>query len=178
MLVFRDRGYHEASMEDLGSAMRLTPGSIYKAFGGKRDIFLAAVERYRTQRDVQLKQRLATKATAKEKIVETLRFYAESASGVEGQMGCLIVGAVVDLSTLDSAVVGLVSDMMTRNESFLREMVVQGHADGSIPAIVDPAATAIALLCLMQGMRVIGKLGRTSDEMMDIVTQGTKLLNQ
>jgi TetR/AcrR family transcriptional repressor of nem operon len=177
MAVFRNRGFHEASMQDLGSAMGLTPGSIYKAFGGKREIFLAAVERYRAQRSEQLRQRLATRATAKEKIADALRFYAESASGAEGKMGCLIVGAVVDLSTLDGAVVDRVTDIMARNEGFLRETIMQGHADGSVPDTVDPAATATALNCMMQGMRVIGKLGRSGDEMTEIVAQVMKLLD-
>ncbi|SUE06858.1 Bacterial regulatory proteins, tetR family [Pantoea agglomerans] len=32
MLVFRQKGYHATSIGDLGQAMQLTTGSIYKAF--------------------------------------------------------------------------------------------------------------------------------------------------
>jgi AcrR family transcriptional regulator len=177
MLVFRDRGFHEASMQDLGTAMGLTAGSIYKAYGDKRALFLAALERYRNQRDERLQRRLARKATAREQVAETLHFYGELASGAEGRMGCLVVGAVTDLSTLDADIVGRVSGGMARNEAFLRELIVRGQAEGSIPRTVDPASAATALLCITQGMRVIGKLGRARGEMMAVVDQAMKMLD-
>ncbi|KAA5985166.1 helix-turn-helix transcriptional regulator [Pantoea sp. M_5] len=39
MLVFRQRGYHATSIGDLGQAMQLTTGSIYKAFTDKQTLF-------------------------------------------------------------------------------------------------------------------------------------------
>nr|WP_314543179.1 TetR/AcrR family transcriptional regulator [uncultured Massilia sp.] len=177
MLVFRDRGFHEASMQDLGAAMKLTPGSIYKAFGDKREIFLAAFERYRAQRAQRLQGRLAAKATSRDKLAEALHFYGESASGAEGRLGCMVVGAAADLSTLDASIVDRVADAVDRNETLLRELIEQGQGDGSIPATVDPASAAIALLCLTQGMRVIGKLGRSRGEMRAVVDQAMKMLN-
>jgi TetR/AcrR family transcriptional regulator, transcriptional repressor for nem operon len=56
LLVFREHGYHAASLGDLGSAMKLTPGSIYKAFSDKRAIFLAAFDRYTDLRNAKLRQ--------------------------------------------------------------------------------------------------------------------------
>ena len=57
--VFRERGYHAASVADLSAAMLLTPGSIYKAFADKRAIFLAAFDRYTMQRSEHLLLKLA-----------------------------------------------------------------------------------------------------------------------
>jgi AcrR family transcriptional regulator len=44
--VFRERGYDGTSVDALQAATGLTAGSIYKAFGSKRDLFAAAYERY------------------------------------------------------------------------------------------------------------------------------------
>jgi TetR/AcrR family transcriptional repressor of nem operon len=177
MLVFRDRGFHEASMQDLGAAMKLTAGSIYKAFGDKREIFLAAFERYRSLRSRHLQMRLATKATSREKLVEALYFYGESASGAEGRLGCMVVGATADLSTLDPSIVDQVMDAVARNEAFLRELIEQGQLEGSVPSTVDAVSAAAALLCLTQGMGVIGKLGRSCSQMRAVVNQGMKMLD-
>ena len=38
MPVFREKGYHSASISDLSDAMQLTAGSIYKAFHDKRGL--------------------------------------------------------------------------------------------------------------------------------------------
>ncbi len=46
MIVFRKKGYHASSIADLGEAMSLTAGSIYKAFTDKRTLFLRVFERY------------------------------------------------------------------------------------------------------------------------------------
>jgi AcrR family transcriptional regulator len=43
--LFRERGYHAASIEDLTQAMGIACGSIYKAFQDKRATFLAALDR-------------------------------------------------------------------------------------------------------------------------------------
>ena len=48
--VFSERGYHAASISELTEAMGLAAGSVYKAFGDKRGIFLATFDRYRAVR--------------------------------------------------------------------------------------------------------------------------------
>lgn len=58
---------------------------------------------------------------------------------------------------------------MDSNEAVLRDLIELGRNDGSVPAHVDGKATARLLLCLVQGMRVVGKTGRTRDEMMAAV---------
>jgi len=47
MPVFREKGYHSASINDLSEAMQLTAGSIYKAFHDKRSLcmFLRVISR-------------------------------------------------------------------------------------------------------------------------------------
>ena len=46
MEVFWDRGYAGASLEDLIDGTGLSRGSIYKAFGDKEGLFLAALDAY------------------------------------------------------------------------------------------------------------------------------------
>lgn len=93
--VFRERGYHAASLADLGSAMNLTPGSIYKAFSDKRAIFLAAFDRYVDLRNAALRPLLEAETTGHDKIAAMLRFYAESSCGDEGRRGCLVAGSAM-----------------------------------------------------------------------------------
>src|ERR1700744_6602744 len=44
--VFRQRGYHGASMVDLLEGTKLSRGSLYKAFPAKRALFFAAFDLY------------------------------------------------------------------------------------------------------------------------------------
>src|ERR1700677_4776435 len=48
ILVFRSRGYHGTSVQDLTEGTGLARGSLYKAFHDKRTLFLAALDHYTT----------------------------------------------------------------------------------------------------------------------------------
>lgn len=168
--VFRERGYHAASVADLRQAMALASGSIYKAFKDKRAVFLAAFDQYVSERDAIRGSALQDSGgTGKERLRELLRIYAEFSSGVEGQRGCLVVGSAVELSTFDGELARRVKGVISRNEALLAGIIAEGQADGSITPDIDVEAAARLMLCILQGMRVIGKTGRTRDEMHAVV---------
>lgn len=175
--VFRERGYHATSIGDLAAAMELASGSIYKAFKDKRAIFIAALDRYVSLRGQQLQQRLQDAPTGREKLQITLAFYAESASDTEGRRGCLIVGSAAELATFDPEVADRIKDALMNNERSIVAQVRQGQSDGSITNTADPLAIARLMLCITQGMRVLGKAGQTREEMTAIVAVAMKTLD-
>ncbi len=176
LLVFRERGYHAASLADLGSAMNLTVGSIYKAFSDKRAIFLAAFDRYTNLRSVALNQRLEAETGGLNKLRSMLGFYAESSYGSEGRFGCLVVGSATDLSLFDAEMSARVTTSLRRIKAKFHDLIEVGQLDGSLGADIDPDISSSLLLCLVQGFRVIGKTGRTRAEMMAVVDETLRLL--
>lgn len=158
MIVFRQKGFHAASIADLGVAMQLTAGSIYKAFQDKRSLFLRVFERYIAVRNADLRERLSAFPTGRERVAELLQFYLDSASEIEGRRGCLVVGSTVELQTLDEELSHLVRQAVLRNLAFLMSLIQQGQADGSIASHLDADTTAGLLLCIAFGMRVVGKI--------------------
>jgi TetR/AcrR family transcriptional regulator, transcriptional repressor for nem operon len=158
--LFRERGYHAASIGDLTDAMGLASGSIYKAFRDKRDIFLAAFDRYTLLRNAQIQQVAGAAKSARERLRDLLAFYLESSRGVEGRRGCLVVGSAVELAIFDRDVAARVGTSLANNEALLAGLIREGHLDGSVPGEVDPEETARVMVCLTQGMRVVGKAGR------------------
>ena len=163
MVVFRQKGFHAASVADLGAAMNLTAGSIYKAFKDKRTLFLQVFERYTSQRNAQLQQRLMPCATGREKVAELLRFYLDSTRELEGRRGCLVVGSATEIQVLDKELSALVHRAITRNKAFLAALVRQGQTDGSIAAGLNIDVVAELILCIAFGMRVVGKVENLSD---------------
>lgn len=158
MVVFREKGYHSASISDLSEAMQLTAGSIYKAFHDKRGLFLQVFVRYTSLRNKALRQRLAQQPDGRSRIAELLRFYLESASDIEGRRGCLVVGSAVELQQLDSELAGLVTSALQGNQRSLQQLVEQGQQDHSVNPQHDAEALSGVLLCLVLGMRVAGKI--------------------
>lgn len=157
MRVFREKGYHGATISDLSEAMQLTAGSIYKAFQDKRGLFLQVFTRYTSLRNKALAERLNQQPDGRACIAELLRFYLESASSVEGRRGCLVIGSAIELKQFDSELAALVHAALTRNQHAILQLIEQGQQDGSINAQHDASALSHVLLCLVLGMRVAGK---------------------
>ncbi|ARJ44043.1 TetR family transcriptional regulator [Pantoea alhagi] len=175
MLVFRQKGFHAASIADLASAMNLTAGSIYKAFKDKRTLFVQVFARYTSQRNAVLRQRLEPCATGREKLAELLRFYLDSARELEGRRGCLVVGSATELQVLDDGLSELVRNAVRRNKAFLVALLQQGQKDGSVSPDVNVETAAELMLCIAFGMRVLGKIENLTDRE-ETIKQAMKLL--
>lgn len=174
--VFSERGYHAASISELTEAMGLAAGSVYKAFGDKRGIFLATFDRYRAVRRGMLDAELAKAETGWDKLRALIAFFAASSHGETGRRGCLVVGSTGDLALFDSEAAERVAAAFMADEVLLADLIRLGQSDGSISADLDISATALALLCLTKGMRVIGKVERTGEEMAAAAEAAMKLL--
>lgn len=176
LLVFRERGYHAASLNELGAAMKLTAGSIYKAFRDKRSIFLAAFDRYTDLRGAKLRSLLHAETSGFDKVGAMLRHYAETSQGIEGRRGCLVAGSAMELASYDVEMALRVKAALQRVETTLRDLIRIGQADGSISTAVDADVTAHTLFALLQGFRVIGKVGQKRSQLMATVEQVLELL--
>nr|WP_247429796.1 TetR/AcrR family transcriptional regulator [Bradyrhizobium sp. 139] len=155
--VFRDRGYHATSIGDLTAAMRLATGSVYKAFRDKHAVFLAAFERYTALRQEQTRSAAARGKNGRERLRNVLLSYVAHSRGREGRRGCLVVGSAVELSALDPVVGARVNAQLKTNEAFIAGFIREGQADGSIPGHVAADDTARLMICITQGLRVVGK---------------------
>jgi TetR/AcrR family transcriptional regulator, transcriptional repressor for nem operon len=177
ILVFSAHGYSATSITDLTSALNLTAGSIYKAFKDKRGLFDAALERYLKLRTSCLEDKLRSAETGRERVEAILINYAENSYGEAGRRGCLIVGSAIELASSDHAMAKRITQVFKAHKKRLVQIISEGQKDGSISTGTDPATLAQLLLCITQGMRVLGKTGRTRAEMVASAKAALRLLD-
>ncbi|WP_267550225.1 TetR/AcrR family transcriptional regulator [Rhizobium rhizogenes] len=175
--VFSERGYYAASISELTEAMGLTAGSVYKAFGDKRGVFLAAFDRYRHVRQHMLDDCIAAAPNGYEKLRALMTFFAGSSWGDIGRRGCLAVGSATELALFDEDVAKRIGVAFDFDERRILDLIRLGQEDGSILKHVDAESTACAILSLTKGMRVVGKTGRTQEHMFAAAEAAMKLLN-
>ncbi len=175
--TFSELGYHATSLSKLTAAMEIAEGSLYKAFRDKRAVFLAAFDRYVLLRNDKLTQELLVAKTGRDKVRTVLAVYAEHSHGKSGRRGCLVVGSAVDLATSDPEMARRVAGVLAAHERRLVALIREGQDDGSIPARIDAGVTARLLLCVVQGMRVLGKTGRSREEMTSLIESALKVLD-
>jgi TetR/AcrR family transcriptional repressor of nem operon len=174
--VFCEQGYNATSIGDLIDAMGLASGSIYKAFRDKRAVFLAALDRHIVLRKEQIAAVASTSKPARERLRDVLAHFVEVSKGAEGRRGCMVVGSAVELAIVDREVAARVSASIGKNEAFLADLIREGQVDGSISAGIDPEDTARVMVCLTQGLRVVGKSGRAPQDTATAVNIAMKLL--
>ncbi|WP_207478399.1 TetR/AcrR family transcriptional regulator [Arenibaculum pallidiluteum] len=175
ILLFRDRGYQATSIADLAAATGVSAGSLYKAFADKPALFAAAYERYVERRIDRLTTELSTAQNGRERIERALHSYLEDASSSEGRLGCMVVGSLVQLSTLDERLVPQVVASSAKLVELLRRLIAEGQADGSVAPDLDPGGAAEVIAALMYGLRVAGRTGRELSSR-DLLQQAMRLL--
>jgi TetR/AcrR family transcriptional regulator, transcriptional repressor for nem operon len=175
--VFSERGFHATSIVDLTDAMELASGSVYKAFKDKQSVFVAAFDRVQATRDEMLRRAVEADVPARELIHRILTFYADASSGATGKRGCIVAGCAMVLGTFDADVVHRVNASLRKIETLLATLIRAGQKDGSIPTRIDGDATARLMLCMLQGMRVVGKTGRVRAQMRQAADTAMKLLD-
>lgn len=167
--VFRTRGYHGTSVQDLTDGTGLARGSLYKAFHDKRSLYLAALEQSTAASIQRIAETLAQPGSARDVIRETLMGYALRASKLQGQRGCMITTAAMEMMPADAEATAIITRMYRQIQDLFAAAIIRGQATGDIPRRHDERAMARLLLCTIQGLRVLGKTGPSEADMAELV---------
>ncbi|WP_043615597.1 TetR/AcrR family transcriptional regulator [Nonomuraea candida] len=172
--LFWERGYEATSMADLVARLGVSRASIYATFGGKRELYLKALDRYLAQRDVV--GELSRPGPALPAIRSFLDSYVAECLADELRRGCMVVNTAVEFSTRDAAVLAKVATSWAGLETALAATLIRARAQGEIPESKDPQALARFLLVLLQGLRVLGRADPDPRRLRDAVAQAMSTL--
>ena len=158
MREFWGRGYRDTSVDDLVAATGLRPGSLYNAFpGGKRSLFLKALERYSK---LVVPAKLGALESPDAGLAELRAYFdglVEDLLTPEGRMGCLMVNSTIELAAEDSEVGAIVRGHMQRLERNAETALRNAQRDGEIPEQIVPRTKATQLMATGMGLMVVGK---------------------
>ena len=167
--VFWAKGYEGTSMADLLAAMGLTNSSLYKAFGGKEELFRRVTDRYGSHhlgfRDAALAE------PTPRRIVELLLLgTVDLLAGASAPPGGLEVnGALAGSADGEDVRATLVRNRQVLRNRLRERLVATRHA-GDLPAGLDPDGAATLVATLAHGLAVQAKDGVSRDELRDIVS--------
>lgn len=173
---FSVHGYHGSSISDLNVALGLTTGSIYKAWGDKHGLLMAALERYIELRSAAVGQLLSAAPNGLAKLEALLGHYADISSGNSGEVGCLVVETAMELSASDGVIAARLARQEASRRAQFTALLQQAERDGSLPKQDDIASCADLLIAMTQGMRVLGKSGSSRERMQAIADKAISLL--
>jgi TetR/AcrR family transcriptional regulator, transcriptional repressor for nem operon len=162
--LFWRRGFRNTSMNDILQATGLQKGSLYGAFADKRSLFLRILDRY-AERQAQNANEFFTDAerTPLTKLREFLYQIARDSTGYDAERGCLITKTTLEVFAQDAEIGGKLQLNFQLMTNQVAEILASAQKSGEIRADVDVQTAARAVVTLIQGFRVIGKIVHTPE---------------
>lgn len=170
-------GYDGASMVKLLEFMGISRQSLYDTFGDKHRLYLAAIDRYRGNLRVQLRDTLA----AEESSVAGIRAAFEGVMGMviedPEHRSCLVANAALELGQRDPEVRVRVAEHLCDVEELFFGALERGVVTGELDAGRDPRSLARFLTNAIHGLGVMARGGVSQPALRDTVDTTLSLLS-
>lgn len=171
MHLFWSHGFEATSISDLIRTMGITPPSLYAAFGDKRQLFRACIERYLGGSGAAtIVRSIAHAVTARDAAHDLLTAAAVGDTGDSTPPGCLLASSIVS-SSADAADMREELAIIRREiEAALRARIQRDIDEGILPRDSDAGALAGHVFAVVQGMSTLAKDGADRDKLLRIVS--------
>jgi TetR/AcrR family transcriptional repressor of nem operon len=154
---FWKAGYEGTTIGALEAATGLGRGSLYAAFGDKRQLFLRAFEHYLERAADERLARLQRPEAGRADLVAFFREVAHDGLADRARKGCLVTNCAVEMAASDVDVAARVGRHLDRFERLIEQVVRQAQARGEIAPGRDPVRLARFLVVCLQGMQVLAR---------------------
>ena len=168
-MVFWERGFEAASINELTTAMGITTPSLYTAFGDKEKLFLEAIERYGKGPGSFGERVLAEEPTAYGAMKRLMEMAAEELTSTCHPLGCMVVMAATNCSVAAEHIQTALAKRRALGEEKLTLRIERGIREGELPADTDAAALAGFYSTVYQGMSMQAKDGAGRDSLLATV---------
>jgi TetR/AcrR family transcriptional repressor of nem operon len=149
------RGYNGFSYGDVAAELDITRAALHYHFKGKAELGQALIERYAARFTAALTDLDATAPNAAAK----LRGYADLYVDVlSADRMCLCGMLAAEHRTLPGPLQQAVCDFFSANTAWLRRVLEEGCADGSLRCPGTPEETASMVLGALEGAMLIARL--------------------
>ncbi|OUR61899.1 TetR family transcriptional regulator [Colwellia sp. 39_35_sub15_T18] len=157
MQAFWEKGYEATSIADLIASTGINRGSLYNAFGGKRQLFTLSLLKY----DAETRKAFLAELEALDKpklafktLFDTL---VQQAGNNTLPKGCFLVNTSIEIASHDKEIKDIVSQGFIEFEAFFRRGIEVSQTRGDMPSTLNAAAVAKTLFSLVVAIRVLGR---------------------
>lgn len=154
---FWDRGFEATSITDLVGSTGLTAGSLYNAYGDKRELFRTALDRY-VERSIGARIDRCEALPPLDGIRAFFNDIVERSLRDSERKGCMVVNSALEMAPHDPEMRAAISAVLVRLECFFRERVAAGQADATIASAMSAEHLARHLLGVVMGVRVLARV--------------------
>ena len=166
--MFWQRGFDGTSIQALCEVTNLQPGSVYAAFGSKRDLFVAAVRRYVETVSAEAVDRVNGAPSGLQGLREYFAHLVDAMVDGKRRWGCLITNSLVELAAHDPDLAGMFQLHLAHLQTSFAAALVRARAEGELRPGAGPESAGM-LVALVQGMNVMAKTRPGRRALQDVV---------
>jgi len=168
MELFWEKGYHATSIQDLVDRLGVNRQSLYDTYGGKDQLFLSALERYRELQGAPLRRALEREGPASAVLREFFDVLIESLTGGDCK-GCFMANTTTGLTGQDESVLEICTAHNRQLEATFSGLLLRAQQNGEIAPDRPLLPLARFLVNTMNGLGVTAKATRDKKVLKEIV---------
>ncbi|MDH3449287.1 MAG: TetR/AcrR family transcriptional regulator [Gammaproteobacteria bacterium] len=148
MEAFWRKGYEATSLVDLTECTGLNKASLYRVFGDKHQLFLAALKNYS---DIEFRETTAVISDSASPLTNLRAVVRKVCEDAGSEKGCLMINSMVETAPHDAEVKQLLQTFGTHRLQAIEGMIAQAQAAGEIRPEFDPHKLAVSLMIAFAG---------------------------
>ena len=173
MIVFAEKGFHPATMEDVAKEAGLSKGTIYLYFKNKDDLIFSVLQGSLTEGFAELEQILALDEPVKSHL---LKWVEAMALRMETSTVYLSIGyEFYALAARDEQIRQTLHQYFTDYRTVLSAVIAKGITQNEFRS-VDPDLIAVSLVALFEGVNVLWYTSPNEERWATFSTQTVQLL--
>lgn len=166
--AFWNRGYEATSLADLMAATGLQKGSIYKAFGDKRSLFLKALQSY-LDRVYSLSLQTMNELNSEQALSTWFQLLLDSAARPSETKGCFALNSLIEMAPHDPDVARMLEYQHSRIGELLERAIAQGQKDGVFRQDLSAQQLRQVLLVVANGALASSRASFLQSALPDVV---------
>ncbi len=175
--VFMSKGYEATSVKDLVDATNLHPGSLYNAFGNKKQIYECALNRFVAISPLNLLLKSPETSDPKKTLEKLFSDTISMAVNKSETRGCLITNTAAELGGSDKETANWVSNSFRKTEDGICRLIERGQELGQFKSKQSPRILAQFILNTTQGMQLLAKVNQDRKMLKGIAKTALNILD-
>jgi len=163
MVLFWEKGYGATTMMDIQTVTGLKPGSLYDSFGDKHQLFLDAIDHYRTTIVRKRLLPLHSDISPRRRLTDYFDNLLAFSLGEGQKLGCLMSNCAIEMAPHDTNIQDLVQANQAEIIESFRLVIQQGQDFDEFTSTENAEDLAKFLLSTVQGIRIMAKSAAPED---------------